>query len=166
MQKQNVQRDVASIRTAKPDVQTLNKFKHNMAWADKVPTVGDIRRLLSEHPNTTILTLTRIGATEINELALQTKFPRRELLAHIHGDAESNPNNYMSGRLKAMQLLKPMAMRIYKGMPVYMTKNVRKDLDMRGVVESFDSDTGGIRIMTRTGTGLSSLHGPTSTSAA
>ena len=51
-------------------------------------------------------------------------------------------------------MLKPLRMRVYNNMHVYITKNVRKYIDqvngMLGVVESFDAETGGVRVKTRT----------------
>jgi len=127
------------------------------AWRGDRPTVDDIRRLFSKHPDTTILTVSRLGATEINELALQAKFPRREPLAILPGDIECNPENYdAKGELiKEFSKLKPLQVPIHKGMLVYLTRNVRKDVDfvngMLAKVEDYDVRSMGLRVLTTTG---------------
>ena len=68
---------------------------------------------------------------------------------------ESNPFNYEEGTLKRHQDLQPSELRIYKGMQVYLTRNVRKDVDyvngMRCMVEAIDTRIGVVTVLTQTG---------------
>ena len=84
---------------------------------------------------------TRFGAAKINSLALEAKHPKKVPLVILAGDVESNPDNYHKGKLKDVKELKPMKLKIYKkGQPVYLTRNVRKDIHfvngMKATVES------------------------------
>ena len=126
------------------------------AWRGAKPTVDDVRKLWLKYPQTTMLTVSRRGSALLNDLTIQAKFPRREPLAVVNGDIESNPENYTAeGKLKKLTELKPSKLPVYKGMHVYMTKNVRKDVDfvngMRGVVEAYHSQTKTLRVRTQTG---------------
>ena len=84
---------------------------------------------------------TRLGAAKINSLALEAKHPKKVPLVILAGDVESNPANYIRGKLKDVKELKPMDFYFFKkGQPVYLTKNVRKEIDyvngMKATVES------------------------------
>jgi len=96
---------------------------------------------LKRHPDTVFLANTRFGAAKINSLALEAKHPKKVPLVILAGDVESNPDNYHKGKLKDVKELKPMEFKIFKkGQPVYLTRNVRKDIDfvngMKATVES------------------------------
>lgn len=83
---------------------------------------------------------TRLGAAKINSLALQAKHRKKVPLVILPGDVESNPDNYHRGKLKDVKELKPMEFKVYKkGQPVFLTRNVRKDIDfvngMKATVE-------------------------------
>ncbi|MCP4239092.1 MAG: hypothetical protein GY772_00860, partial [bacterium] len=125
------------------------------AWRGNEPAVQDIRRVLMRHPHTTMLAVTRRGAGLLNDLALQAKFPRREPLAVLPGDVEANPENYAGGQLKDPRDLRPLELKIYKNMQVYLTRNVNKSTDfvngMRARVESYDAPSRGLRVITSTG---------------
>ena len=151
------------LRIGKPRVRggcglTVAKIcRRRKAWRGDVPTVEDIRRLFQRHKDTTILCITREKTALINELALQAKFPRREPLAILPGDIESNPENYDERHILKTNTaaLKPIKLRVYQGMLVYFTRNVRKDVDfvngMLAVVTGYDSASNSLQVVTKTG---------------
>ena len=94
------------------------------------PTVSGMQILLKAHPDTTVLTVTRIGMKNINDLALQALCPRHPPLVTVDGDLEANPVNYLESKLKEAGLV-PLQVPIYKGMRLVLTKTVRKDVDLR-----------------------------------
>ena len=74
----------------------------------------------------------------------------------MHGDVESNPDNYhKDGTLKALRLLKSNPFPVFKNMRTMFTRNVRKDIDyvngMMGTLETFEEATGRVRILTDIG---------------
>ena len=68
---------------------------------------------------------------------------------------ESNPVNYEDAKLKAEKDLRPSRMPVYIGMQIYMTRNVRKDVDyvngMSAEVISWDATNQALRVKTATG---------------
>ena len=148
-------RMLQATRTAKPHNDVVKKFNRHRAWPARSPTVADIRKVLQCHPRTTMMAFTRRGAATLNALALEAKHPRKAPLAVIAGDVEANPDNYAGGRLKAPSGLTPMPLPVYIGMPLYLTRNVMKDLDyvngMAATVLNFNIVTGGLRVQTDTG---------------
>ena len=141
------------LRTAKPDAATLKLLQKRKAWTPPGrPTLAGVQRLLHAHPGTTIVSCTRRGAQEVNECALR----RPALAPDLPGDLEANPANYdVEGKLLPDDVLQPLGVPIYKGMDIYITKNIRKDVDfvngMLAVVLSFNPATRGLRVKTRTG---------------
>jgi hypothetical protein len=119
------------------------------------PTPVELRKLLKSRPYTTILTVSRRGAAAVNEAALQGLFPEFPAKAWVDADVESNPDNYVAGELKAFAELEPTRMPVYVGMQVYLTRNVRKDVDfvngMRCTVTGWDAQAKGLRVKTSTG---------------
>ncbi|CAJ1414910.1 unnamed protein product, partial [Effrenium voratum] len=146
------------LRTAKPDAATLKSLQKRKAWTPPgKPTPEGVRRLLHAHPGTTIVSCTRVGAQEVNACALTALFGSRPpLVAGLPGDLESNAANYDGeGGLKVDEELLPLNVPIHKGMDVFLTKNVRKDVDfvngMLAKVVSYNPATKGLRVKTRTG---------------
>ncbi|CAJ1459932.1 unnamed protein product, partial [Effrenium voratum] len=152
------------LRTAKPDAATLKLLQKRKAWTPPGrPTPAGVQRLLHAHPDTTIVSCTRRGAQEVNECALRALFDRRPAIApNLPGDLETNPANYdVEGKLLPDDVLQPLGVPIYKGMDIYLTKNIRKDVDfVNGMLVQdlvFDADTRavlatrGLRVKTRTG---------------
>jgi ATP-dependent exoDNAse (exonuclease V) alpha subunit len=95
----------------------------------------------------------------INDLAMEVKFGRKACITQIGGDFEDNPENFdRSNKLKAGKP-KPSDVQIYKGMDIFLTRNVDKDNDfvngMQAVVEAFDEDSQSLRVKTVTGVRLS-----------
>ena len=85
--------------------------------AAEAPTVEDIRRILTRHPDTTILCVSREAAGRVNALCVQALFPRRVPLATVPGDVESLASNYgKDGKLK--MVLETMSVPIHVGMQV------------------------------------------------
>jgi len=144
------------LRTAKPCGETLRQLQRRKAWAPPgPPTVRGVQRLLKAHPDTTILTCSRRGAQDVNDCAVAALFGHSNPVAELPGDLEVNPANYRDGVLKPVAELLPLPVPVYVGMQVYLTKNVRKDIDfvngMQAVVKGFDARTGGLRVRTETG---------------
>ena len=90
------------LRTAKPTATgpagTLTVpqlMKGRRAWRGHCPKVQDIHRLLSKHPETTMMAITRQGAQTLNELAVEAFFNGMDPVCILQGDMESNPANYM-----------------------------------------------------------------------
>ena len=115
-------------------------------------------RLLHAHPNTTIVACSRAGAEEVNSCAVEALFEkrrRRPLIEALQGDLETNPRNYCEHNLKPDEELEPLNFAVYKEMDVFLTKNVRKDIDfvngMLAKVVSYNLRTQSLRVRTRTG---------------
>ncbi|CAE7336340.1 unnamed protein product [Symbiodinium sp. CCMP2456] len=147
---------LAVLRTGKPSAKLLRQLRRKMAWRPPgPPTVKGLRQLLKSKPYTTILTCTRRGAAIVNGAALKALFPHYPPLATLPADVDSNPENYVRGKLKPAGELQPSAMPVYKGMKVYLTRNVRKDVDfvngMEATVLKYDDGTGGLLVRTTTG---------------
>ena len=145
------------LRTGKPTKKLLDsELRKKMAWRPAgPPTVDGVRKLLKAHPDTTILTCSRRGAEEVNQCALKALFPTFPPLIVLPADVDSNPENYVRGVLKPVEELVPSNMPVHRGMRVYMTRNVRKDLDyvngMEAQVLDFDRSSAGLLLRTVTG---------------
>ena len=127
----DLQRILDGLRTAKPDVNLLWELQNMKAWTPPHrPTAAGIKKLFHKYPGIVVLTCTRRGATLINNCALEAFFPRYPPRAILEGDVESNPDNYTrDNKLKSLKLLKPMVFKVYVGMQIFFTRNVRKDID-------------------------------------
>ena len=113
-----------------PDVHPLNKILRNhKAWHGEEPDAADVGRLLREHPEATWVAATKLGVATINGLALQALHPRKQPLAILPGSYEDNPDNYDKSELRKDRLPLPSQVPIFKGMKIYLTKNVRKEDD-------------------------------------
>ena len=144
---------LAVLRTNKPNNKLLRQLRNKLAWRPPgKPTVKALRKLLKCRPDTTILTCTRRGAAVVNKVALQAFFPHYPPVATLPADVDSNPENYAQGKLRPVAELEPSAMPVYKGMRVYLTRNVRKDVDfvngMEATVLKYDNLTGGLLVRT------------------
>ena len=143
-----------ALRTATPSDDLLEALQARTIWG-KDPSADAVRKLLHAHPETTILSCSRWGAHNVNICALQALYPNYPPRAVIDGDIESYPENYVGGKLKAFKNLKPTPLPIYIGMQVYLTRNIRKDIDfvngMLATVESYDSVRKIVRVRTATG---------------
>jgi ATP-dependent exoDNAse (exonuclease V) alpha subunit len=154
---------LACLRTAKPSetgcrggVSVPDIMRHRRAWPGHYPTVEAVRSILLKHKNTTMLTVSRQGSAALNDLSLQALYPRREPLAVIPADVESNPENYNDNKeLKPVSQLVPTQLPLHEGMQVYFTRNVDKSRDfvngMRGTVKSWDASVLALEVRTATG---------------
>jgi ATP-dependent exoDNAse (exonuclease V) alpha subunit len=147
-----------TLRVSKPDARLLRRLQRMRFRGGAVVDAVTVRRLLTKHRNTTLLTITRRGAHVVNVHALRAKFPRRRPLARIDADLEANPENFdpRTGSLHTdHRKLKPLRMPIHRGLAVYLTKNLRKDVDfvngMSAVVEGYDHRSKAVRVLTATG---------------
>ena len=148
-------RILQELRTSRPRADTLRWLQKRKAWAPPMaPTVEGMQKLLKAHPDTTILTVSRLAMQTINDLALKALFPVFPPLATVEGDLEANPDNYVEGKLKEAFLL-PLKVPIFKGMRIVLTKTLRKDVDfvngMDGIVKDFHHKTNSIQMETTTG---------------
>ncbi|CAJ1432110.1 unnamed protein product, partial [Effrenium voratum] len=144
------------LRTAMPSKTQLNKIcRGHKAWAGDKPAADDLRRLLREHPEATIVAATTQGVAELNALALEALHPRAAPLATIAGAFEDNPENYVAGKLRDDRLPVPADVPIHRGAKLYLTRNVRKADDyvngMRCEVLSFDAARQVLWVRTDTG---------------
>ena len=147
---------LSQLRTARPDKKTLKILASKKPWSNNgSPTPKAVCKLLKSRPDTTILTVSRRGAEEVNAAALQGLFPRYPPKACIDADVESNPDNYVGGQRKALEALVPTKLEVHIGMQIYFTRNVRKDTDfvngMRGRVLGWDAAAKALRVETATG---------------
>ena len=126
------------------------------AWPHHTPTVEDIRRLLTKHPGTTLMAISRVGTDTLNQLSVAALFSEETPLhpEPLAGDYEANPENYEKGQKKPVEQWQPYPLWIYKGMQIYFTRNVNKSIDfvngVRGTIEAYDVGTKGLRIITET----------------
>eukprot|EP00438_Fugacium_kawagutii_P018213 Skav230735 [mRNA] locus=scaffold401:633832:634707:- [translate_table: standard] len=145
------------LRTTMPTKRQVNQIcRGHKAWVGEEPSVADMKRLMREYPQATMVAATKRGVALINMLALQALHPRAAPLATVPGAFEDRPENYdAQGQLKAERLLEPTEVPIYKGMRLYLTRNVRKSDDyvngMRCTVLSFDDTHDIIWVRTETG---------------
>ena len=142
------------LRVSIPDQDLVDHFKQKVIWG-KEPTVAAVCKLLHAHPDTTVICTSRWGADAVNNCALQALFPRFPPRTIVAGDIESNPKNYIQGKLKPVHLLEPTEVPIFIGMTIFLTRNVRKDIDfvngMKCRVDGYDSASGAVLAITETG---------------
>ena len=147
---------LTQLRTARPDKKNLKFLASKKPWTGGgPPSPDDVRRLLKSRPDTTVLTVSRRGAQVVNNAALEGLFPRYPPKVWIDADVESNPDNYEGGERKALEALVPSKMPVYVNMQVYLTRNVRKDIDfvngMQCRVLGWDAQAAALRVETTTG---------------
>ena len=144
---------LTQIRRDLPSPELVAEFCKRKAWLGS-PNVKQVRKVLEKHPDTTIMTCTRKGASRINFLATRAYFAKEKPLAWVDGDYESNHRNYDGDELKPIDKLTASNMPIYKGMKIYLTQNVRKQADfvngMRCTIEEYCQRSQSIRVLTET----------------
>ena len=125
------------------------------AWAGDRPSVEDVRSLFHKFPYTTVLAISREAVRDFNELAVAAFHADDECIGTVLGDVESDPANYDDNKqLKPHGHLKPMDLRLYKGMTVVVTRNIEKPYFVNGticMVEGYDARNGGVRLITTEG---------------
>ena len=91
----------------------------------------------------------------LNDLVLLLKHPRKAPWTILRGDIEVNPDNYEAGKLREDRLPQPSEVPIYKGVQLYLTKNIRKKDDyvngMLCYAEAWSETSGALRVRTKTG---------------
>jgi ATP-dependent exoDNAse (exonuclease V) alpha subunit len=114
------------LRTAKPSVTQLKSILRNHKAPSQQrrgayhmtsePTFDHISAILEETPQTTFLTITRASSAKLNAHPIFT----------APADPEANPENYVGS---AMHWYTPIALPIYIGAKVTLTKNLNKPGD-------------------------------------
>ena len=143
------------LRTSKPTKETLNKIcRGHKAWKRGAPSPDDLKKLFEKHPDTTIVTCTRKGAAAVNGAALEALYGKKKPLTTLPGDPELNPDNFVEGKLRTDRRPTPSEVPIYKGMKLYITKNVRKEDDyvngMLCTVQNYYPDQEMLYVTTKT----------------
>lgn len=146
------------LRVNYPGEETLRTLREPRfrAWLPVgAPTPAGMQRLFGKHPNTQVLVITRRGTDAVNEAALHALFPRFPPRATIPADVESYSLNYEGGELKDVKHLVPSQLPVYRGMRVFITKTLRKDLDfvngMQAKIVGWNPRTEAVRVQTTTG---------------
>ena len=144
------------LRTSKPSAHTLRRIcQGRKAWRAGNPTPADLRALYGKRPDTQIVTCTRRGAAAVNAAAVDALYGRKTPLATLPGDVEQNQDNYVEGQLRTERVPAPTPVPIFRGMQLYLTKNVRKEDDyingMLCTVEAYLPTQDMLRVRTKTG---------------
>ncbi|CAE7523899.1 PIF1, partial [Symbiodinium necroappetens] len=109
-----------------------------------------------DHDDTTVVTCTRQGAATINDLAATVFFEDRhkQPLGVLPPDYEANQDNYGRGGRLRSGTLQPALRKIYKGMRIFLTKNMSKEDDfvngMAAKIEDYDERSRCLQVLTRT----------------
>ena len=144
------------LRTSKPSAHTLRRIcQGRKAWRAGNPTPADLRALYGKRPDTQIVTCTRRGAAAVNAAAVDALYGRKTPLATLPGDVEQNQDNYVEGQVRTDRVPAPTPVPIFRGMQLYLTKNVRKEDDyingMLCTVEAYMPAQDMLRVRTKTG---------------
>ena len=148
-----------ALRTSVPSMKLLKKIvKKHRAWTSTAPTEFDVLQVLREHENTSMLTCTRNGARQLNDLAITVLFKHRhkKLLASLPGDWQDDPGNFGdNGEVPKGVEVQPVYIDIFEGMRIVLTLNLNKRQDfvngMTATVEAYDEDSGCLQVFTKTG---------------
>ena len=165
-------RKIKALRHHVPDKKMFERIcRSHRAWRTGGPTGRDIAALFAKvaqqtgadgkPKQTTIVTCTRRAAALASELAVSVLFANRNqpTLGEAELSWESNMDNYdEEGALKPKGL-KAKKQMLYKGMRVFLTKNMDKREDfvngMGAVVEHFDKTAQCLEVITDTNKRLS-----------
>ena len=144
-----------ALRTSQPSQRLLKDLcRGHKAWPGEEPCLPDLRKHLTRFPNTTMVTCTKKKAAKLNELVLQLNHQQKAPWTILPGDTEVNPDNYEAGKLREDRLPEPSAVPIYKGVQLYLIRNVRKKDDyvngMMCHVEAWSEASGALRVRTKT----------------
>ena len=129
------------------------------AWEGKDgPTQEDIRKLLRKtNQETTIVTCPRRAAAQVNDMVLNELFyrPGQKLLGEIPGHFDANEENYdAKGQLRTDRKPIPKFIKIFKGMRLFLTNNLKKKDDfvngMEATVEDYIQKKECLIVRTRT----------------
>ncbi len=154
-----LQKKLNALRTSVPSVKKVKTIcRGHRAWKTKEPEAYDILNVMRDtKEKTTIVTCTRRGAAKVNELAKKVLFDdrRKQQIGEIPCDYKANDANYDDkGKLKKKVKLAPAEMAIYKGLRVYLTKNLNKKDDfvngMQATVVDYDEASQCLEVITKT----------------
>jgi hypothetical protein len=151
------------LRTSIPSKRAFRKIcdQAHRAWTSEEPTGWDVLELMRRTEyKTTIATCTRRGASIVNNLALNVLFRDRqqEQIAELPFEWDSNMSNFQGdGSLIEDRAPEPEMTPIYRGMRIFLTRNMNKNDDfvngMQAEVQDFEA--GCLRVKTMTGKVLS-----------
>ena len=146
------------LRKAMPNKDMFHRIlRGHKAWSGHHrPTTLDMDRLFQQHPETTVVTGTRPGAAEINELVVALRSERQRALGQVDGDFDANAANYdAKGQLLLDRKPLPSKITLYKGLRLHLTRNLDKQNDfvngMAVTVEAYHASSQSIRVRTDTG---------------
>ena len=151
------QSTLGALRTGKPSRSLLRRIcAGRKAWSGQgPPNAQHLKTLFFRHPNTQIVTCTRRGAALVNTAAVEALHGRKKSLVVLPGDVDVSPENYREGKFRADRVPLPSDIRIFRGMRLYLTRNLRKDDDfvngMQCEVEQYHATTRMLRVRTKTG---------------
>ena len=165
-------RKITALRTARPDKNMLRDIcQGHRAWRTAEPNGKDVADLFERvarqtdangmPKRTTIVTCTRRAAARASELAVSVLFANRKQpsLGEASLSWESNMDNYDDKGALKNRGLEPKKQKLYKGMRVFLTKNMDKRQDfvngMGAVVEHYDKTAKCLEVTTDTGKRLS-----------
>ena len=147
------------LRSATPTAKQLQqiirghrapKYADSHYWERYWPTENEIGKVFEEHPETTFVTVSRAKSAWVNDVAQRYFFYGDFLLGIVEADPEFNPWNFDGN---AQRRWDPMQLKIYRGMRVGFTANIRPEVDfvngIEGFVESMDHT--GVLVKTTTG---------------
>ena len=146
------------LRTNQPSMKQLKKkiLRGHRAWKTNDPTAYDILELFRRHDDTTIVTCSRQACAKANAIAVEAFFEhrRRRSIGTLAFDYESNLENYEGKGLKKIGPLKGAPTDVYKGMRIFLTKNLDKENDfvngMSATIEHYDQHSHCLQVLTRT----------------
>ena len=146
------------LRTAMPDREQVKEIcRGHKAWTHRGdPTLEEVKAILGKCQSVNMATCTKKAAAILNELSVQVLFgeKRQRALGTLAADWESNPDNFLAdGKLKDGKLA-PLALKLYAGLRVFLTRNVNKKSDfvngMQATVQSYDKESGCLHVVTVT----------------
>ena len=134
-------------------------LRGHRAWTTAEPRAWDILDIMRKtEDKTTFVACTRKGAASINKLAQQVLFEdrKKKVIGCIPGDWEANEANYNEkGKVHPRVKLQPTMITIYKGLRIFLTRNLAKKDDfvngMTAEVVNYDADSKCLEVETRTG---------------
>jgi hypothetical protein len=151
------QKILDALRTDMPSRALLRRIcAGRKAWnGNAPPQPHHLKQLFFQHPDTQIVTCSRRGAAMVNDIAVEALHGRKMQLAILPGDVDVNPENYSEGEFRTDKKAIPSEVKIYKGMKLFLTRNLRKQDDyvngMQCVVENYHAQQHMLRVRTRTG---------------
>ena len=155
-----LQKKLTILRDAQPSMKQLKKkiLRGHRAWTTNDPTAYDFLELFRKHDDTIVVTCSRQACAKANAVAMEAFFEhrRKRPIGNILFDYEANLENYEeNGKgLKKIGPLKGAPTDVYKGMRIFLTKNLDKENDfvngMSATIEDYDESSKCLQVLTRT----------------